>query len=82
MDSESPRKLGVTEIKDTDVTHAVLTYLKEHPKGGREGIGKNHNFHRHFITLGNSTYCMFAAKFFKIAKYIISYKVLLTLTTI
>lgn len=40
MDSESPRKLGVTEIKDTDVTHAVLTYLKEHPKGGREGIGK------------------------------------------
>lgn len=44
MDSESPRKLGVTEIKDTDVTHAVLTYLKEHPKGGREGIGKKSQF--------------------------------------
>lgn len=81
MDSESPRKLGVTEIKDTDVTHAVLTF-KGAPKGGAGGDRKNHNFHRHFITLGNSTYCMFAAKFFKIAKYIISYKVLLTLTTI
>lgn len=40
MDSESPRKLGVTEIKDTDVTHAVLTYLKERPKGGAGGDRK------------------------------------------
>lgn len=43
MDSESPRKLGVTEIKDTDVTHAVLTF-KGAPKGGAGGDRKKSQF--------------------------------------